>query len=74
MTTLPPPKPGSLADAHRAAADVRRLLLDLGADPELLRGVAARQDGAGRGYVRIPPLPVAMADHLVRLLPPGAAS
>jgi hypothetical protein len=73
MTTSPPHRPKP-TPAHRAVADVRRLLLDLGADADVLDGVVVRQDLTGREYVRIPPLPVDVAEHLVRLLPAGAGA
>lgn len=72
MATLPPTL--TLSSAQQAVLDVRRLFLDLGADEQFVRGVMIRTDGDERPYVRIPALPVEMAEHLVRLLPPGAVS
>lgn len=74
LTTLPPAETTATAVGQRAVADLQRLLHDLGAGPELLRGVCLRADLGGREYVYVPSLPVGIVEYLARLLPPGAAS
>jgi hypothetical protein len=53
---------------------MRRLLLDLGADPDLLRRVHAWGNLRGEAYVHVPPLPAHIVTHLARLLPAGVSS
>ncbi|NJP42258.1 hypothetical protein [Actinacidiphila epipremni] len=59
-------------DGHQAAGELRRLLTDLGADPELVQRVSGWADLGEHGYVYVPPLPVEVVEHLTRLLPEGA--
>lgn len=75
MQTLPPsgaPAPGS---GQEAARDLQRLLLDLGAEPELLARI--RDDWttqAGDPHVYIPPLPAQLVQQLAQLVPPWATA
>jgi|GEM_PF-6867796 len=59
----------SLSEVQAATQDLRRLLRDLGAEEDFLNRVVPRHDIEGRAYVQVPPLPVALVQHLVRLLP-----
>lgn len=72
METLPPAENTA---GRQAAADLQRLLRDLGMPEDRLRRVArwANLDETEE-YVYVPPLPLAVAERLVRLLPPGARS
>lgn len=63
-----------LAEPHPAAAAMRRLLFDLGADEDILRRVHAWTDLRDEPYVYVPPLPAHLVEHLVRLLPAGTTS
>ncbi len=53
---------------RRAVTDLRRTLSGLGADEQLLRRVLLRTDMGDRQYVHVPPLPVDLVAHLVRVL------
>jgi hypothetical protein len=70
-----PPTTGTLEAGHQAAKRMRRLLLDLGADEQLVRRVHGTwTDGADVPHVYMPPVPASIVEHLTRLLPPGAVS
>jgi hypothetical protein len=58
-----------LSEVQAATKDLRRLLRDLGAEGDFLGRIVPRHDIEGRAYVHAPPLPVALVQHLVRLLP-----
>ncbi|MFJ2960497.1 hypothetical protein [Streptomyces sp. NPDC087270] len=58
-----------LSETRHASLALRRLLRELGADEALLRRVVPRSDERGADYVHIPPLPLDVAQHLIRLLP-----
>lgn len=57
----PPP------DAQQAAADLRSLLRDLGADDHLVKRITRWPDLGQRGYVYVPPLPVDLIERLVAM-------
>lgn len=64
----------NLTDAQGTALDMRHLLRGLGADDALAQRVTAMTDLGGRDYVYVPPLPVDLAQHIVRLLPAASAA
>ncbi|MGW5352169.1 hypothetical protein ACWERV_16870 [Streptomyces sp. NPDC004031] len=68
METLPPAETTATTTGQQAVADLQRLLYDLGADPEVVRGVSAWADLGEREYVHVPSLPADLVARLVRLL------
>ncbi|MFI0897048.1 hypothetical protein [Streptomyces sp. NPDC020983] len=60
---------------RKAAADLQDALTALGADPDLVRRITRWTNWSeSEEYVYVPPLPAALVEHLVRLLPPEAGS
>ncbi|WP_435173323.1 hypothetical protein [Actinacidiphila sp. bgisy145] len=68
-TLLHPPAEWELTEAQHAALQLRTLLRALGAPEDRVQRVTPMGSLAGDDYVYMPPLPMEVVQHLVRLLP-----